>query len=73
MCTVIYYCHRLSTQLQLTNISYIILPGVSLCIHGEMFQVLFSGQKKGKVHLSNMSNQNCHHEWRLNYTSLQFW
>jgi hypothetical protein len=57
---VLYYCHRLSIQLQLTNVLYYIYhPSrcVFVCVLGESFQVQFSVQKIGKVPLSNKSTK----------------
>ena len=62
---VLYYCHRLSTQLQLTYIYMYICIFVSyhssrcvfVCVVGERFQVLFSTQKEGKMPLSNESTE----------------
>jgi len=41
---VLYYCHRLSTQLQLTNTSYHISKGVTTCKIQEVKQNAFTSK-----------------------------
>ena len=58
---VLYYCHRVSTQLQLTNISYRNLPGTDTVSHGVMSSsqslVLFS--LHGRSYLDSLMHALC--------------